>query len=101
MIGEPLDKVNFMKCYFLAEALPLQFPQQNPTVTFFLAGLPEKGHFVKSPLALASVPFTSLAAFLAQLPQHTPSCTVCALSMALPEIGHLSFTAAAPFLGPA
>jgi hypothetical protein len=77
-------------------ALPLQLPQQNPTLTVFLAGLPEIGHLVKSPFAFKAS-LGSLTTFLAQLPQHTPTSTVWSALTALPEIGHLSLTGPGAF----
>ena len=75
--------------------MPLHFEQQNATTTFFLAALPEKGQALLPAFTLPTKDFRSPAAFLAQFPQQTLKTTDCSEFMALPEKGHLSFTALA------
>lgn len=72
--------------------MPLHFEQQNPTTTFFLAGLPENGHSLLPAFVLPTKPFKSEAAFLAHFPQQTLKTAVSSGLMALSENGHLSLT---------
>ena len=75
-------------------ALSTQFPQQNATNTFFLAGLLEKGHFLFPAFTFLTNPLTSAEAFLTQLLQHTLKVRTLSAFTALREKGHSSLTGA-------
>ena len=72
-----------------------QLPQQKATSTFFLATLPEKGHFLLPAFTFLTRALTSEDAFFTQLLQQTLKVRTLSAFTALPEKGHSPFTGSA------